>query len=159
MEHLSPEAIESVLMGVSSADSESIRRHLGTCELCAARLQREAQLETLLYSAAVSSGNVGATPHGPPRIAWQVMVQVAAALAILIGGVLWLDHARHVESEFSPDSQLESVGMADSESTVRANTAPGWDVESPRDYGKRANPEVPCLESITTSHAGASDSL
>ena len=55
MEHLSQEQLDAMVMGTASRDDEAVRRHLATCEACARRLAREAQLESDLYDAAASA--------------------------------------------------------------------------------------------------------
>ena len=155
MEHLSREAIEAMVMNVPAPGVAEARRHLSRCASCASRLEREAQLEMLLHSAAESAGDVTATPESPWWLARPWIVQ-AAALVILAGGALWLGHARHLAA---PPAQTPQPGQQGRVSPAREFTAPGSDVESPRDFGMRTEPYVPCLEPGATTRPHASDSL
>jgi len=83
MEHLSQEQLDAMVMGTASRDDEAVRRHLATCEACASRLAREAQLESDLYDAAASAATnvVTARARTAPMRLWRVTLPVAAALA------------------------------------------------------------------------------
>ena len=150
MRHLSPETIEGLALGLAPTDSDEARRHLAQCDHCAGRLQREAQLEMLLHAAAGS-----AREEAPPRTTrfsrW-VSWQAAAALLVLAGGGFWLVHSRNAAS---PSRMEQSGRMSHEPGTV----ALGRDVESPRDYGKWAKPDQPCLEWSTTQRPRMRDSL
>jgi hypothetical protein len=90
VEHLSQEQLDAIVMGTASRDDEAVRRHLATCEACAGRLAREAQLESDLYDAAASAAaNVVLAParFAPARM-WAVALPVAAALAA-VAFVTW----------------------------------------------------------------------
>jgi anti-sigma factor RsiW len=83
VEHLSQEQLDAMVMGTASRDDEAVRRHLATCEACASRLAREAQLELDLYDAAASAATnvVTARARTAPARPWRVALPVAAALA------------------------------------------------------------------------------
>jgi hypothetical protein len=157
LEHLSREAIEALVMGVPVAESGEVRRHLAGCTFCAGRLAREAQLEMLLHSAATASASdVAATRELTGRRTRQVILRAAAALLVLAGGALWL---QRVQRAPAPRAQTMQAGQRSKLAPERDFTAPGMDVESPRDYGLRTELYVPCLEPGTTIRPHASDSL
>ena len=88
MEHLSQEQLDALVMGTASRDDEAVRRHLATCEACARRLMRAAQLESELYDAAAAAagGPVMARARPAPARIWRVALPVAAALAAVAFG-------------------------------------------------------------------------
>ncbi len=88
MEHLSQEQLDALVMGTVSRDDGAVRRHLATCEACARRLVREAQLESELYDAAAAAGSEVAMARARPAPAqrWWVALPVAAALAVVAFG-------------------------------------------------------------------------
>ena len=87
---MSQEQLDALVMGTASLDDEAIRRHLVTCEACARRLMRAAQLESDLYDAAVAAGGdvvIARARPAPARI-WRVALPVAAAL-VAVAFVTW----------------------------------------------------------------------
>ena len=88
MEHLSQEQLDALVMGPASRDDEAVRRHLATCEACARRLMRAAQLESDLYDAAAAAagGVVIARARPAPAPIWRIALSVAAALAVVAFG-------------------------------------------------------------------------
>ena len=88
MEHLSQEQLDVLVMEPASRDDEAVRRHLATCEACARRLMRAAQLESDLYDAAAAAagGVVIARARPAPARIWRVALPVAAALAAVAFG-------------------------------------------------------------------------
>ena len=88
MEHLSQEQLDALVMGRESRDDEAVKRHLASCEVCARRLMRAAQLESDLYDAAAAAGGgvvIARARPAPARI-WRVALPVAAALAAVAFG-------------------------------------------------------------------------
>jgi hypothetical protein len=85
VEHLSQEQLDAMVMGMGSPDDEAVRRHLATCETCARRLAREAQLESDLYDAVASATTnvVMVRARSAPARMWRVALPVAAALAVV----------------------------------------------------------------------------
>ena len=88
VEHLSQEQLDVLVMEPASRDDEAVRRHLATCEACARRLMRAAQLESDLYDAAAAAagGVVIARARPAPARTWRVALPVAAALAAVAFG-------------------------------------------------------------------------
>ena len=88
MEHLSQEQLDALVMGPASRDDEAVRRHLASCEACARRLMRAAQLESDLYDAAAAAagGVVIARARPAPAPIWRIALSVAAALAVVAFG-------------------------------------------------------------------------
>ena len=87
MEHLSQEQLDALVMGPASRDDEAFRRHLASCEACALRLMRAAQLESDLYDAAAAAGGVVMARARPaPAPIWRIALPVAAALAVIAFG-------------------------------------------------------------------------
>jgi hypothetical protein len=80
VEHLSQEQLDAMVMGTVSWDDETVRRHLATCEACARRLARAAQLESDLYDAAAAVHVATPRARSAPMRMWQVALPVAAAL-------------------------------------------------------------------------------
>lgn len=142
MKHLSTDTIEAVVMGISPPTPE-VRQHLAECESCAMRVQREAQLEMLLHSAAESA------PAWSSRMDWRGGLRVAAAVLILAAGSIWLLHAR-------PDSRTQQPRVMERPPTT---VAFGRDVQSPSDFGRWARPYAPGLEQSMTTSLLPGDSL
>ena len=92
MEHLSQEQLDALVMGTESRDEEAIRRHLATCETCARRLVRAAQLESDLYDVAANAPGTVAIVRSRPAAAWTwwVALPVAAALTVAAFGTWYL---------------------------------------------------------------------
>ncbi len=88
MEHLSQEQLDALVMGATSRDDGAVRHHLATCEACARRLAREAQLESELYEAAATAARevVTARARPAPIQRWRFALSVAAALAVVAFG-------------------------------------------------------------------------
>jgi len=88
VEHLSQEQLDALVMGTVSRDDEAVRRHLATCDACARRLMRAAQLESNLYDAAAAAAGdvVVARARPAPARMWRVALPVAAALVAVAFG-------------------------------------------------------------------------
>jgi len=153
LKHLSPGTIEALVMGLAPTDSDEARRHLAQCTHCAGRLQHEARLEMLLHAAVESAREDAAAPGRTARFSLWVSLQAAAALLVLVGGALWLVHARNAGLQ---TSRMEQPVVTSDELRTAAL---GRDVESPRDYGKWANPDQPCLDRRVTERPPTSDNL
>src|SRR5207247_10456596 len=83
VEHLSQEQLDVLVMEPASRDDEAVRRHLATCEACARRLMRAAQLESDLYDAAAAAagGVVIARARPAPARTWRGALPVPGAPA------------------------------------------------------------------------------
>ena len=135
MEHVSQEQLDALVMGTASRDDEVVRRHLATCEACARRLMRAAQLESDLYdaAAAVAGGVVSARARPvPPRI-WRVALPAAAALAAVAFGT-WSLMSRERPEIAPPPARTVGVPSADTPG-LRAprNASPGAHELPPQD--------------------------
>jgi anti-sigma factor RsiW len=131
MQHLSEEQLDTLVMGTASRDDEAVRRHLTTCEACARRLMRAAQLESDLYdAAAVATGAVVIARARPaPALRWRVALPVAAALAAVAFGT-WSLISRE-RPEVAP-----TIGMPSADTpALRAerNVGPGAHELPPQD--------------------------
>ena len=157
MEHLSPEALEAFVMDAASPDAGAVRRHVAQCAWCAGRLEREARLELLLHAAGEAMPDAASAARRPvARLRWSAPLQAAAVL-IVVAAALWIRDAQRPAPPPLPAPRLEQACVPETTVTVRGNAAPGWEVESPRDYGRRVSPGVPCFDPGTTRHAGPGD--
>ncbi len=128
MEHLSQEQLDALVMGPASRDDEAVRRHLASCEACARRLMRAAQLESDLYDAAAAAagGVVIARARPAPAPIWQIALSVAAALTVVALGTWSLVSRERLEA-VPPRAQ-----------TVRAPSAGTPALGAPRNPGPGA---------------------
>jgi hypothetical protein len=150
VEHLSSEALEAFVMDAASPDAEAVRRHVAQCPWCAGRLEREARLEELLHAAGEAGGGVESAAGRPvARLRWSAPLQAAAVL-LVVAAALWIRDTQRPASPPLPASRLEQASVPETTATARSHGAPGWDVESPRDYARWASPRVPCLDPGTT---------
>jgi len=92
VEHLSQDQFDALVMGITSRDDETLRRHLATCAKCARRLARESELELELYEAATTLPEDVAVVRARPALerAWRSALPIAAALAIAAWGSWFL---------------------------------------------------------------------
>lgn len=151
MEHLSPEAIEALAMGIAPTDAEVVRRHLTQCASCAGRLAREAELEMLLYAAAeAATGEVSPARRPVARSGWRRPLQAAAAFLVMALAAWWVGDTRRPASPPPGIPRSHGVGAVGQAPAAGESVPPGWDTESPRDYGRRVRPSVPGLEASTT---------
>jgi hypothetical protein len=135
MQHLSQEQLDTLVMGTASRNDEAVRRHLKTCEACARRLMRAAQLESDLYDAAAAAAGavVIARARPAPARRWWVALPVAAALAAVAFGT-WSLISRE-RPEFAPHP-ARTIGMPSADTPVlRAprNLGPGAHELPPQD--------------------------
>ena len=128
VEHLSQEQLDALVMGPASRDDEAVRRHLASCEACAHRLMRAAQLESDLYDAAAAAagGVVIARARPTPARIWRVALPVAAALAAVAFGTWSLISRERLEVAPPPAR------------TVRAPSADTPGLGATRNLGPRA---------------------
>jgi len=77
VKHLSQEQLDALVMGLGADVDESVRQHLAVCAECAARLAREAELESALYDVA------GESSRGVPWT-WRFALPAAAAVLIVV---------------------------------------------------------------------------
>ncbi|HET9325669.1 MAG TPA: hypothetical protein VFQ05_02740 [Candidatus Eisenbacteria bacterium] len=120
---MSQEQLDALVMGTASRDDEAVRRHLATCEACARRLMRAAQLESDLYdAAAAAAGDLVKRARPAPARIWRVALPVAAALAAVAFGT-WSLISRE-RPEVAPPAQ-----------TVRVPSADKPDLRTPRNVG------------------------
>ena len=113
MVHLSQEQLDALVMGTASRDDEAVRRHLRTCEACARRLARAAQLESDLYDAAAAAGGVEMARRRPaPARIWRVALPAAAALAVVAFGT-WSLISREKPEVAPPPAATVGVPSAD----------------------------------------------
>ena len=127
MEHLSQEQLDALVMGRASRDDEAVRRHLASCEACARRLMRAAQLESDLYDAAApAAGGVESRARPAPARIWRVALPVAAALAAVAFGTWSLISRERLEVAPPPAR------------TVRVPSADTPGLGAPRNLGPRA---------------------
>jgi hypothetical protein len=135
VEHLSQEQLDALVMETASRDDEAVRHHLATCDACARRLMRAAQLESDLYdAAATAAGGVmtARTRPAPTRI-WRVALPVAAALAAVAFGTWSLISLERPEVAPLPG---RTVGVPSAETPgLRAprNVGPGVHELPPQD--------------------------
>jgi len=132
VEHLSQEQLDGLVMGTASRGDEAVRRHLTTCDACARRLMRAAQLESDLYDAAASAagGVVIARARRAPARIWRVALPVAAALAAVAFGTWSLISRERLEVSPPPAR------------TVRMPSANTPGLGAPRNLGPEAR-ELP----------------
>lgn len=157
MEHLSPEALEAFVMDAASPDAEVVRRHVARCAWCAGRLEREARLEILLHAAGEATGDVAsAARHPVARLRWSAPLQAAAVL-IVVAATFWIRDTRRPAPPPLPAPWLEEACVPETTVIIRETATPGWDVESPRDHGRRVSPRVPCLDPGTTRRPDPGD--
>ncbi len=92
-DHLEDDFLSDYLRGELSGEAEAtVEAHIGSCLVCARRLQAEAELETLLYEAAESpAASVHALQPRPSM--WRNVVigavatgAMAAAMVMMLGG-------------------------------------------------------------------------
>ena len=133
--HLSQEQFDALVMGTGSRDDEAVRRHLATCEACAGRLMRAAQLESDLYDAAAAAAGdvVMARARTAPARTWRVALPVAAALLAVAFGTWSLISRERPEVAPLP---ARTVGVPSAETPgLRAprNVGPGVHGLPPQD--------------------------
>ncbi len=127
VEHLSQEQLDVLVMEPASRDDEAVRRHLATCEACARRLMRAAQLESDLYDAAApAAGGVESRARPAPPPIWRIALSVAAALAVVAFGTWSLISRERLEVAPPPAR------------TVRVPSADTPGLGAPRNLGPRA---------------------
>jgi anti-sigma factor RsiW len=138
VEHLSQEQLDALVMGTASRDDEAVRRHLASCEACAHRLMRAAQLESDLYDAAAAAAGsvVIARARPAPAPKWRVALSVAAALAIVGFGAWSLVSRERLEVAPPPARPVRAPsadmpGLEVAPPPARAVRAPSADVPGP----------------------------
>ena len=92
-DHLSDEMLAAYLIDAASDEEiEVLEAHVGTCERCAHRLAREAQLEETLREVARRTAV-------EPRTTWSRRRWAGAALALAAGLALWIGWPREAPQE------------------------------------------------------------
>jgi len=138
--HLPAAELEALIMG-SAAPTDAQRRHLAACPECAARLAREARLESAFYEIAAESGNGGAPRWSDAlRVAWPL---AAAALVLLGLSRLMAEHGLPVDRVVSQPI-TDDIGrpcMIDPRLV-----GPGHDAVAPSDFALWCGPEPAPLE-------------
>ena len=135
VEHLSEEQLDALVMGTASRDDEAVQRHLATCEGCARRLMRAAQLESELYDAAAAAAAGLVMPRARPAPAriWRVALPVAAALAAVAFGT-WSLISRERPDVAPPPARTVGVPSAETPGLqAQRNAGPGVHELPPQD--------------------------
>ena len=132
VQHLSQEQLDALVMGTASRNDEAVRRHLTTCEACARRLMRAAQLEI----GSVRRGGGRRRGRGDRASAPRSGTEMAGRPAGCgrAGGRC----LRHVVPDLAGEARVRAASGPDDRHAVRGHARP----RAPRNLGPGAH-ELP----------------